>query len=280
MTRYSAIALVLLAASSAHAADKTLERTFTVSPGGALIVDADSASVQVSAAATNQVTVRMSAHGPDKDLAATTLDAFQKGDDVTVTMRRREKGSWFWPSSWNGDARIEVTVPQKYAINIHTAGGDVALTGTTGSAALHTSGGDISAKNVNGNVEAKTSGGGITTDAIRGDVDANTSGGDVRLLNVDGKIRGQTSGGDVQCSLVGINRGILVTTSGGSIRLTLPRATTASFEASTSGGDFSSELATLTSERRDGYAKGSINGGGQPINVRTSGGDISLRAAN
>jgi DUF4097 and DUF4098 domain-containing protein YvlB len=156
----------------------------------------------------------------------------------------------------------------------------VALTGTTGSAGLHTSGGDISAKNVNGNVEAKTSGGGITTDAIRGDVDANTSGGDVRLLNVDGKIRGQTSGGDVQCSLVGINRGILVTTSGGSIRLTLPRAITASFEASTSGGEFSSELAMLTAEQRDGYAKGSINGGGQPINVRTSGGDISLRAAN
>jgi hypothetical protein len=44
MTRYSAIALILLAASSAHAAEKTLERTFTVSPGGALIVDADSAS--------------------------------------------------------------------------------------------------------------------------------------------------------------------------------------------------------------------------------------------
>ena len=86
MTRYSAIAFFLLAASSTHAADKTLERTFTVSPSGALIVDADSASVQVSGTATNQVTVRMSAHGPDKDLAATTLDAFQKGDDVTVTM--------------------------------------------------------------------------------------------------------------------------------------------------------------------------------------------------
>ena len=84
---------------------------------------------------------------------------------------------------------------------------------------------------MNGNVEAHTSGGGIIADTIRGDVDADTSGGDVRLLNVDGKIRGQTSGGDVQCSLVGINRGILVSTSGGSIRLTLPRATTASFEA-------------------------------------------------
>jgi len=280
MTRYSAIALVLLAASSAQAADKTLERTFTVTPGGKLVVDADSATVRVTGAATNQVTVRMSAHGSDEDLAATTLDALQKDDGVTVTMRRREKGSWFRWNSWNGESRIEVTVPEKYGINVHTGGGDVALTGTTGSAALHTSGGDISAKNVIGNVEAKTSGGGITADTIRGDLDANTSGGDVRLSNVDGKIRGQTSGGDVQCTLVGINRGILLTSSGGSIRLTVPRTTSANFEASTSGGEVTLDLAILTNEMRDGYAKGSLNGGGQPINIRTSGGDISLRAAN
>jgi DUF4097 and DUF4098 domain-containing protein YvlB len=280
MTRYPAIALVLLAVGSVHAAEKTLERTFTVSPGGTLIVDADSATVQVTGAATNQVTVHIIAHGSDKDLAATTLEALQKGNGVTVTMRRSGKGNGFWSSSWNGEARIEITVPQQYGIDVHTSGGDVSLAGTTGSAALHTSGGEISARNVNGPVEAKTSGGGIHVDSIHGDVDANTSGGDVRLLNVDGKIRGQTSGGDMQCTLAGTNRGILLTTSGGSIRLTLPPATTGSIEASTSGGEISSQLAMLTSEQRDGYTKASINGGGQPINVRTSGGDISLRAAN
>jgi DUF4097 and DUF4098 domain-containing protein YvlB len=280
VTRYRALVLAVLAVGSAHAAEKTLDRTFTVSPGGSLVVDADSASVQVSGTAGNQVTVHISAHSSDENLAATTLDAIQNGNEVTVTMRQRRSGGWFWSKSWNGDARIEITVPQQYGINVHTSGGDVALTGTTGSAALHTSGGDIKARNVIGRVEAKTSGGEILTDTIRGDVDANTSGGNVRLLNVDGKIRGQTSGGDMECSLAGANRGILLTTSGGSIRLTLPRATAGSFEAETSGGTFSSELAMLTSEQRDGYAKGIVNGGGQPINVRTSGGDISLRSSN
>ena len=158
MIRYSAIALVLLAASSADAAEKKVERTFTVSPGGALIVDADSASVHVSGGATNQVTVRMIARGSDKDLASTKLDAFQKGDGVTVTMRRQEKRGWFNWSSWYGNGHIEVTVPQRYGISIQTAGGNVELTGTTGAATLRTSGGDIVAKNVNGNVEAKLRG--------------------------------------------------------------------------------------------------------------------------
>ena len=159
MTTYSAFALVLLAASSAGAAEKNLERTLTVSPGGALIVDADSASVHVSGGASNQVTVRMSARGSEQDLATVHLDVFQEDDKVTVMMRRPGKKGWFNWGSWNGDGHIEVTVPQRYRVSIKTGGGDVELTDTTGSAKLHTSGGDIVAKNVNGNVEVRTSGG-------------------------------------------------------------------------------------------------------------------------
>jgi DUF4097 and DUF4098 domain-containing protein YvlB len=280
MTRYTAVALVLLAASPANAAEKNFERTFSVSPGGSLVVDADSASVRVSGGNTSQVTVRISARGGEEDLASMKLDAVQNGDEVTVTMRRPGKQGWLNWKSWNGEGRIEVTVPQRYRINVHTGGGNVELTDTTGSAKLSTSGGDVVARNVIGNVELRTSGGGISADTIRGDVDANTSGGDVRLLQVDGKIKGQTSGGNVHCSLVGINRGISASTSGGNIQLTLPLATTASIEATTSGGDIKSDLPLATKELRDGHLKGSINGGGQPIVARTSGGRISLRAAN
>jgi len=281
VTRYSAIALVLLAAGSAQAAEKTLERTFTVPPGGSLIVDADSASVHVSGSDTNQVIVHMSARGSKDDLDTGKLDASQKDSVVTVVMRRPTKWGWFNWGSWNGDGQIEVTVPRHFGISVRTGGGNVELADTIGSATLHTSGGDIVAKNVVGNVEARTSGGGIHADNIRGDVDAGTSGGDLRLLHVDGKIRGQTSGGSVECSLVGINRGISATTSGGSIELTLPRATTANIEAVTSGGGFSSELPVATTEFQDGgHVKGAINGGGQPIDVHTSGGGISVRAAN
>src|SRR5688500_1232383 len=48
MPRYFVVALVLLAAGTVHAAEKTLDRTFAVSPGGSLIVEADGASIKVS----------------------------------------------------------------------------------------------------------------------------------------------------------------------------------------------------------------------------------------
>lgn len=280
MNRCLPVAFSLLFASYAFGAERTLDRTFSVSPGGSLVVDADSASVQVSGNDTKQVTVRMSARGSTDDLAGVKLDAVQKGDEVTVTMRRQDKKSWFQWGSWNGESRIEVTVPRSYRVRVQTGGGDVELTNTSGAATLKTSGGDIVAKNLNGNVEARTSGGGIRADSIRGDVDADTSGGDVRLMNIDGRIRGNTSGGNVQCSLVGTNRGIFATTSGGSIEVTVPRNTAANIDATTSGGDVSTELPVTSTSWKEGRVKGTLNGGGQPIDAHTSGGDVSLRAAN
>jgi Toastrack DUF4097 len=281
LSRNSAIALILLAAGAAHAAERSVDRTFTVTPGGMLTVDADSASVRVTAADTNQVVVHASAGGSDEEIAAAKIDVFQKDDGVTVIMRQRGKEGWFhWWSSWHGDGQVQVTVPRRYAVNLRTGGGNVELADTEGSATLHTSGGDVVAKHVTGNVELRTSGGAILADSVRGDVDADTSGGDVRLLNVDGKIRGNTSGGNVRCSLAGVNRGISATTSGGDIELTLPRATAGNLDASTSGGDITTDLPVTTTAVKEGRLNGSLNGGGPPIEARTSGGGIALRVAN
>ena len=68
MTRYLAFALVLLAAGPAHAEEKTLDRTFAVSPGGTLTVDADSASVRVVGHDSNQVVVRIIVRGLEDEL--------------------------------------------------------------------------------------------------------------------------------------------------------------------------------------------------------------------
>lgn len=279
MIRHFAIALVLLTASCAGAAEKRLDRTFTVAPNGSLFVEAGGPSVKVSGNDTNQVVVHMVARGSEEDLAKLNLDASQSGNDVTVIMKRDGNGSWF-NRSWSGDGQIEVTVPRHYGINVRTGGGSVDLANTEGTASLRTSGGDVVARSVSGSVEARTSGGGIKADTIRGDVDASTSGGDVRLMLVDGKIRARTSGGSVECSLVGANRGISVSTSGGDIELTLPQATTADVDATTSGGSIKTELPVATTEFREGHLKGSINGGGLPIEAHTSGGGISLRVAH
>jgi hypothetical protein len=280
MNRCLTIVLVLFAASPAYAAEKSLERTFKVAPGGTLTVDADAASVHVTGAETDRVSVRMTARGSEDNVENAKLEALQTDAGVTVTMRQRKNSGWLFWAWGRSDGHVEVTVPRRYGIRVETGGGSVEVADTVGAANLQTSGGNVVVKNVNGIVEARTSGGGILMDTIRGDVDANTSGGSVRLLNVDGKIKGHTSGGSVECSLVGANRGVSASTSGGSIELTLPRTTSGTFEATTSGGSISSDLPLTTMERQDGRLKGTLNGGGLPIEARTSGGSISVHAAN
>ena len=195
MTRFPAIALLLLAAGTAHAADRTLDRSFTVSPGGSLVVNADGASVNVTSTDTDKVSVHMRVSSSEKDLADMTLDATQNGNEITATMRRPKSGGWFNLGSWRAESSIEVTVPRRFDVNVKTGGGSIELRDTAGSVKLNTSGGDITAKNLNGTVWLRTSGGGINVEKVRGDVDANTSGGDIQLFNIDGGIKGHTSGG-------------------------------------------------------------------------------------
>jgi DUF4097 and DUF4098 domain-containing protein YvlB len=278
MPRFLAIALVLLVSCPAHAADKALERTFTVSPGGSLVVDADGASVRVSGSDTDKVTVRMKVRGTESELENITLDAAQNGNGVTATMKRPKARRWFgW--GWTIESSIEVTVPRQYGVDVRTSGGNIELKDTVGSVKLYTSGGDVTAHNLHGNVWLRTSGGQITLDKVRGDVEAKTSGGDVRLLNIDGSIDGHTSGGSVRVSLVGANRGISATTSGGNVEVVLPPGTSGEVAASTSGGNVRTDIPVTTSIVKEGRLEGTLNGGGPRIKAHTSGGDVRLRAA-
>jgi hypothetical protein len=278
MSRYLALALVFVAAGAVQAADKTLDRTFKVSPGGTLTVVADAGEVRVKAGDTNQVVVHMVFSGSEKQLARTTLEAVQSDTGVSVTMKSGNNNNWF---SWgdSGDQLIEVTVPRSYGVNVRTGGGSVDLRDTAGAAILRTSGGDVRAKNVTGNLELRTSGGSIEADSIKGDVDADTSGGDIRV-RVDGKIKAHTSGGSVRVSLLGANRGISASTSGGDVEVRLPRGTAGNVEARTSGGDVESELPVTTTKWKDSSLEGTLNGGGERIYAHTSGGSIRLRAEN
>jgi hypothetical protein len=276
MIRHLAFALVLVAAGSAQAAEKKLDRTFTVSPGGTLTVDADGSEVRVKGGDGNQVVVHILLRGTEDNLSNTTVDAAQKADGVLVTVRRPKRGWLSW-GNWSSDELIEVTVPRRYVVNVRTGGGGIELRDTVGAASLNTSGGEITASNIEGKVDARTSGGSIHVESVRGDVTANTSGGEIELLKIDGKIVGDTSGGSVRVSLVGANRGISASSSGGEIRVIVPRGTTGNVDLSTSGGGVDSEIQVQTSVRKDSKLVGTINGGGEAIYAHTSGGSVSLR---
>ena len=325
-------ACLLVASLTAQAAEKRLDRTFTVAPGGRLTIDSDGSDLRVEGTSGNQVEVHILIKGSDRLLERMQLTADQAGNDVAV-VAKRDINKWTdYFGSWSQDGKVEVKVPRSYNIDIRTSGGDILVgqlqgdaraktsggdihvtevTGPVemqtsggdvrieqiqGNARLNTSGGDIEVAHVTGDLDAKTSGGYIHLDdisghvvartssgnvianGVRGDSDLKTSGGDIRAT-IDGKIAAHTSGGDVTAELVGANRGISVSSSGGDLTVRVPKETTGALDAATSGGTVRTELPVTTTELGEHKLTGTINGGGNTIYARTSGGSIKLLAA-
>jgi hypothetical protein len=326
-----AVCLVALPCA-ADAAEKRLDRTFSVAPGGRLTIDSDGTDLRVEGTGGNQVVVRILLSGPERMLERMTLSAEQSGNDVSIAAKHGT-GKWTdWLGGWNLDGKIEVQVPRDYHLDIRTSGGDINVGQLKGNARGRTSGGDIQIVEVqgpvemqtsggdirveqvagatrvgtsggdieivrlNGDLDAKTSGGYIHLDdvvgqvvartssgnviarGVRGDSDLKTSGGDIRAT-IDGKIAAHTSGGDVTAELVGPNRGISVSSSGGDLTVRVPKDTKGELNASTSGGSVRTELPVTTTEMGERKLRGTINGGGDPIHARTSGGSIKVVAA-
>ena len=272
-----------LLSAGAHAAEKRVDRTFDVKPGGVLVVDADGSNITVRGTDANQVAVHILAIGSQDTIDRMTLSAEASEDGVSVIAKQRRDSwmSWLW-SSGVRDSKVTVSVPKRYRVKLKTSGGDIDVAQLQGNVDGSTSGGDVRVADVTGDVRMHTSGGDIRAEKIHGETELQTSGGKVRALEIDGRVRVASSGGNVEAEIVGANRGIDASTSGGNVVLRVPRNITGNLNAHTSGGSVTSDLpvATTVNSGDSGTKRlqGSINGGGEEIKARTSGGNIQVRA--
>ena len=162
------------------------------------------------------------------------------------------------------------------AVEGRTPGGGITLRDVVGSIKAHASGGSIHAERLNGPAELETSGGRIEILDATGDLDVHTSGGSFDLKGIEGSVKAVTSGGNVLAELRS-NRGIWLGTDGGEVTLLLPDNVHAWLDAQTSGGRAQSELPLSSTELAEpSHLRGAINGGGERIELRSSGGSIHV----
>lgn len=143
------------------------------------------------------------------------------------------------------EVRYVVKAPKTARVRATNTNGAIALTSLAGSVVARTTNGGVSGKNLSGGVEARSTNGGVSVDV--------TSLGDAKIQ--------------------------LQTTNGG-VTLTLPETARADLSAScTNGGiDVSGVKVELSGEQSRRRLEGRINGGGTPIELRTTNGGIRVRA--
>jgi hypothetical protein len=266
------------------------EKTFQINQGKTLKLDASSGNIEISTWDKNEVHVKISGNNRAKEKTEFTFN----NDENSVEVTAKSKSSFF---GWNSGIklRFEIMVPKNFNAETHTSGGNIKLEGLNGNPNLktsggniyvrnssgniktNTSGGEIRVENVSGSIKLSTSGGNIETSNFNGDFDAHTSGGNIQLDGKDSKIYAETSGGDIKLDYKGENKGIELSTSGGDIDINLPSDFNASAKLSTSGGriscDFRGNNAVKISSSK---YEADINNGGNPLYVKTSGGNIEV----
>lgn len=294
--RFLLLIAASLGTSVALAAHRTYDNRLNAPAGGQLTFDADVGSVTVVGRDTREVVVHADLDAPESFLSDFHISAEQTPSGVTISARKSHN-DWFGWFSFNfgsTDVHFTVEVPRDYPVHLQTAGGDihvrdssapvqgatsggsVRVQNVTGSIDLHSSGGSIDGERLNGPTKLNTSGGNIDVADSTGDLDLRTSGGSIHLRDDDGKVDAHTSGGSVSAQLRA-NRGISLSTSGGSITVRLPQGIRATIDAETSGGRVSSDFPLSSTQLTDSaHLQGTIGGGGPPIDLRTSGGDIRL----
>ncbi len=285
---------------------RTVEKTFTVQPGGTLKVQTAGGHIKVLTGSGNEVKVTAlqqihtdSETKADELLKDLDLTIEQHADGVTATAKYPRHTGWHFGSWPPVSVSFTVVVPGRYNVDLNTSGGDIALSSLNGRARLRTSGGDLKLDRIEGevdggtsggdielhegtaNVRLSTSGGDIHVDRAGGEADLSTSGGDITIKSVQGRLTATTSGGDVRASIEGALKGdCTLTTSGGQVVATVDKNAAFDLKAHTSGGDVDAAGVTISIDKgglRKSSLVGKVNGGGPQLLLGSSGGDIRIR---
>lgn len=265
-------------------------------------VDVETQGGDVSVEKALQGEARLTTAGGDIRTAEVSgpLKAETAGGSITLgnvgkQVEARTAGGSIHVDNVKGDATLEtsggeiVTGQVDGVLRAETAGGDVVIGSAAGQVVARTAGGQIQMGPVGGNVRAETAGGSIRLQGARGRVVAETAGGSIDLLQVEGAIRATTAAGRIlaqfNCTKKTFGPSQLETSMGDVyvyLPVDLPLTIDAAIDAA-AGHKIVSDFPLSIQGEQEQFVqqtirgRGSLNGGGEVLRIRTVAGDIEIR---
>jgi hypothetical protein len=283
-TALATTALALFAACTALAqdADHSWSKTYPLTGKPTLDFETSDASVDFRpCSACHEIRIHVEIVG--RKLSDYRLEEGQSGDEVQFLFK--ELPNIGFHVTWHREqTRVTVETPAQLTLQAKTSDGNVTMTGLEGQLGLTTGDGNVTLDHLAGDLHIKSGDGHVSITDAQGALEARTSDG---TLNVDGLFHVlalHTSDGRLDLSLrpgTKLTEPSTVQTSDGSVSIHLPTNFAADLNVHSSDGHVDCALPlTLDHYQSSGgeghELHGKLNGGGAPLSIRTSDGNVKI----
>ena len=129
------------------------------------------------------------------------------------------------------------------------------------------------------NVDVSNTNGGIYLSEVSGALELDTTNGKIEVTRCSGSLDASTTNGSIDAELLRITKGqpLRFETTNGRIEVAVPENAGADIDASTTNGSIRSDLPVATTRTSSNSLRGTINGGGTSVRLRTTNGGITIR---
>ena len=273
-------------------------KTFKVTGQAELVLDNFDGSIEVHSWDKNEIEVEVEKRAMEQALLdEIKVDAQQNGDKITVKVtgpaRAQHRGVTIGVNV-SPTARMRIAVPRSVNLNAHTADGSIRAEAIEGRIVLRTDDGSVAGSRIGGDVQVRSGDGSIRLDHTSGKLDLETTDGSIGLEAAPSVLRARTGDGSVRVNIepdTVMADNWELTTSDGSIVVTLPGSFNAEMDAETSDGTVRTNHPLLTDstreDRRDGEEpegrrerrralRSKMGDGGKIFRIRSGDGGIRI----
>ena len=274
------LAMLITLPAVAQDSDHSWSKTYPVSGKPTLTFETSDANVVFQpCGACHAIRIHVEVVG--QKLSDYRLEEGQNGDDVHFSLK--EIPHLGVHIGWHREqTHVTVETPAQLSLQAKTADGNVTLSGLQGELALTTGDGDVTIDQVAGDMRIKSGDGQVKITDAQGALDARTSDGSLTVEGLFHAISLHTSDGRLDVSLrpgTKLSEASSIQSSDGPVTVHVPRNFAADLDVHTSDGrvDCSLPLTIEHYESRGGHAlHGQLNGGGTPLTINTSDGDVKI----
>ncbi|WP_067472364.1 DUF4097 family beta strand repeat-containing protein [Actinomadura hibisca] len=139
----------------------------------------------------------------------------------------------------------EVWLDRTGPLRLHTADGEITITGVEGDAEVVTANGRIRVDSIEGGATVKTANGQITLGEVRGDLALNTASGDITVARALAGVQARTAYGSIRVGEV-VRGSVTLDTAYGNLEVGIGRGSAAWLDVSTQYGRVHSDLDAAT----------------------------------